>query len=934
MRAGRTRLVGRSRELGALHRALSSTRAGEFRAVVVSGEAGIGKSRLLVEFTETVGSETLVVTGQCVDSGVVPLPYVAVTAMVAELVRSIGAEGVLAAGGPTADALGVLVPGLAEVRDGTGADRVHTAVAELLRVVARERPLVVIFEDLHWADAATLSIIRFLALSLATAPVLLVLSYRKDDVGRMHPLRPMLAELERGRLSETIVLDRLTPDEVAELAHSILGHDAGATELEAILERSEGVPFYVEELVDSLGRSMPGTLRDLLLVRYGQLSVESQAFLRVVAAGGVRVAHELLVAVFEGREGELEDAAREAVAAHLIVADDVAYSFRHALFQEAVHGELLPGERTRFHTAYARALEASPPTVSVLTEIATHWWLARVPDRALATSVAAQDAATIAWASPTAMTLGDRALELWEQVPDAAAVAGIDHPTLLRHTAVAHQFTGSLPRALSLAREALAEWPIGDRIGRAEMLGAAAFIAGQAGDAEGPAFVEEGLALLAEGERDDVRASLLLEKERVAMQVGRFAEGVALGREAYAAAESAGEWRIASMASNLAGVCRIGLGDAGGLEDLEHARELAGEDPQALLRYYVNASNCELMLQRYDRALEIAEAGSRRAEELGVGYAHRTYLEGNAIEALIGLGEWERVQPWNERLAHVVEPSVFSSNFDEHAVWLLTWQGALDRATERLAEAMPLFERFGGLEQQLELPTAATIAELAIFRGDPRAALDRVSIVVGADHRRNAFYDLRLLAVAARAIAALRDLGEVVDDKPYRDALADCRHWPTYARGAALFAAELGEGDWQAVIDDPGPALMRPYAHWRLGAELLEAGDRQGAREHLQLAVQLATGIGAWLVADRASAILRDAGLTDAVAVRADDELTGRERQVLDLIAQGLSNAQIASQLFISGKTVSVHVSAILRKLGASSRTEAVFRARERVASR
>jgi DNA-binding CsgD family transcriptional regulator len=848
---------------------------------------------------------------------------------VSGLVDVVGAETVRDAAGSAADALGLLIPLLGEPRPGTGADRLHAAVAEVVRGIARTRPLVVILEDLHWADGATLSMVRHLASSIVGVPVLLVLSYRSDDVGRLHPVRPLVAELERSRLAESIELSRLSEDEVAQLARALADRAIDVAELEPILERSGGVPFYIEELVGSLGSGLPGTLRELLLLRYERLSPPAQRLLRIIAAGGVTVPHDILIAVADMPESELEDAAREARDAKVLLADEVAYAFRHSLLQEAVHGELLPGERTRFHRRYAEVLESADPSAPVLAEVADHWWLARVSDRALASAVAAEEAASAVWASPSAMALGERALDLWDQVPDAEKVAGIDFATLLARTAVAAQFSGRLPRALELVRDALAAWPPNDRIGRAVVLGKASFIAADAGAPGGLEFIEEALGLLEPGERDDVRAELLLEKERVCMHAGLFPEAVALGREAHDAALAAGSTRIASMSLNLAGVCRVQMGELGGLDDLERAGELAGDDPQALLRFHINASNANLMVFRFERALELTRAGRRWADEFGVGYALRSYIEGNEIDALEGLGRWAGLLAWSERLAATGDSSVPNTSFEERTLYFLIWTGELDRAEVHRRANASKFDRYAPFEQQLRLPLAAVFAELAIERGDPRAALEATELILAPDHRSNPAFDLRLIAIAARAIRALRAGGEEVDDVPFRVALAEASGWHTFAFWNALTLAELGEGPWEPVLQqDAGPARYRPYARWRWGADLLESGDRAGAQEQLTRAAAEADDMGVGLVVLRAGALLRDAGLTSTT--RDDDVLTPREHQVLELIEAGLSNGQIAARLFISTKTVSVHVSAILRKLGAASRTEAVYRARER----
>lgn len=937
MRAGQVALTGREAELAALESALDDTLAGRATTVVLSGEAGIGKTRLLGEFARSARERALVVSGQCADSGAAPLPYAAVTGIVRELVAELGLEEVREAAGPNADALGAVLPSLIDVHGGAGIDRLPGVVTELIARVAQGRPLVVVVEDLHWADGATLAVLRNLVLALGDSRALLVLSYRSDDVGRGHPLRGLLGELRRSRLARDLVLGRLDDPQIERIVGDILGRPPSTSELEDVVERSEGVPFYVEEIASFVGRSLPDTLRDVLLLRYEPLAPSTREVLRVVAAGGVAVPQDILATVFAGREGELEAAAREAIDAQILVATDTGYAFRHALMQEAIHAELLPGERSRIHEAYARAWEDLGAGAAALTAVADHWWQARDAQRALRSAVAAQAVAVESWAMSTGAELGERALELWETTPDAEAVAGIPHAELLSRTSRALHFVARIDRAIALARQAVDEWPEDDPAGLAELHARFAFAAGQSGAAEPLEFVERGLALLTPGEHDGARAALLLEIARAKLMSNELPVAIEAGTEAHDLALAVGDLPTASMAINLRAVARVERGDLGGLDDLQRALELAGDHPQAVLRYYINGSNAFLLLGEFERGLELAREGAARARRLGAGYSVTAMLEGNAMDAAVALGrDWDSVADESARFVRVLEPSVFTAYLRVGILWLRVWQGRFDEAQADWTRGREELERLGALEEQIRLPALVARAELACFLDDPDAALELASEVVAPEHRRFPAHDLRLLAVAARAIAAIRARGGEVDDAPYRAAFTDCSVWPRCATWEAVFAAELGDGPWAAVIETPGPANLRPYARWRWAEQLLAAGDRAAAREQLVDAVAEAERIGVGAVAAPARALLRDAGLDDpalddAAAESGErDELTPRERQVLDLVAEGLSNAQIATRLYISGKTVSVHVSAILRKLGASSRTEAARMLRDR----
>ncbi|WP_167008644.1 AAA family ATPase [Mumia sp. ZJ430] len=787
-------LVGRAQELATLRDAFADVCAGTPRTVVVAGEAGIGKSRLLAEFVARVGSDeaALVLRGWCADSGSGPLPYAALDGVLRDLVAALGAERTLEAAGPGADALGLVAPRLIDVRTDVGPGRLPDVVAGLLAAVGRERPMVVVIEDLHWADESTRATVARLARTGTDESVLLVLSFRSDDVGRGHPLRTTMAELERARLITRVDLPRLDPTEVAQLAAALLDAEDVGPGLADLVERSEGVPFFVEELVGFLGVDLPDSLRDMLLLRYSRLSAGAQEFCRQVAAAGARAPYDLLADAL-GAEAiaHAEPAAREAVEAAVLEGDEDGYVFRHALVQEAVVSELLPGERRRLHSAYAQALETSPATVARQSAIADHWWRARVLDKALAAAVIGSQAADRAGSWTTAAALGERALELWEMVPGAETVAGMPHHELLARVADSVRSTTRLERALALSHQALAEWPDDDRYGLAGALDDAAVIAAQAGSTEGRAFLDRALALVPPGDNDKVRATLLVTKSRDAMLDGRSIEAIASATACYETATAAGSTREVSLALNMRGVCRVTIGDAGGFDDLERCRELAGDDWIYLSRCYTNTSEAHLMWGRYETALALASEGARRSRGLGSGWSTDAMLEGNAAEAMIALGRWDEAAAWYERAIPLVSDSMFAVYLRERWAWLQMWRGDVESAEAIARAKLADWKRFGRLEQQVRTRVAAMLGELALLRGDPHEALRLAHEVLfwRDDQDRSPAYELPVAVVAARAIGVLRRSGaeDVPDVAPYRALVEECESWPTYPVLAALF---------------------------------------------------------------------------------------------------------------------------------------------------
>ncbi|MBG6237645.1 DNA-binding CsgD family transcriptional regulator [Mycetocola sp. CAN_C7] len=969
-------MIGRESELTELRSALAGVLLGIPRGVVVSGEAGIGKTRLFEEFLVEASRDAIVVSGQCVDLGAVGAPYAPIKGVMRGLVDEIGAEALLEAGGPGRDALTALLPELgdATVDRNAGLNRLHETVAVVLETVSLRSPIVVVIEDLHWADDATLNLLRFLLRVLNRGPILLLLSFRTEDVPRGHPLRGLVSELERSRSVARIDLQRLGRSDVRRQVQEILGGLPDDEAFDSVFSRSEGIPFFVEELVgfdETCEGDLPWTLRELLLARYERLSDEAQHLLRLLSAGGVRVGHDLLVTVYDGDASVLDRVVREAVLANILVADERSYAFRHALVREAIHADLLPGERTRFHTRFAEALEAVTDHRRVATEISYHWLSAHDAAKAFPASLRAMVEARATYAYGSAAQMGERALELWDQVPDAESVANRKKVDLIAQTASALRNAGEEERALAMVNLALAECPRDDALRYARLLRDKAMYLGNSGRPGSITLLREALELVPSGSTGlagtsglagttltaaELRSALLTGLAGRLMIEGRFVEAKTVAREGLDEAQAAGSDRHASIASNIYGAALI---DAGEIDEghvhLDNARRLAENDTSAMLRYRVNASDAEYLLGHYATALQIAELGIARAHELGVERSSGIILQSNAVDPLIALGEWDRADHLVDRALTLLPSAVFNAYLQRARIFLMLWRGDVDGAARLYRSLRAGFLALAHVEMQVTLGHARLAAELALARNDPEQAWSDVSVLLGPEHRMYPGYDLPLLATAARVLAVLRsgDSGlaareDATAEARMRELATDLAFWPTSPVWLPVFEAELSgaDGDGQdpdawrlageAIAGDAAaPAHLHSYALLRTGRAHAEAGDRASATASLQAAVAEAGLLGAGLISTEAAAVAARAGIAlDGQPMRQTRdaaELTARERQVLELIAQGLSNRQIGEQLFISAKTASVHVSAILRKLGASTRTEAAFLARELV---
>ncbi|WP_188110483.1 helix-turn-helix transcriptional regulator [Aeromicrobium ginsengisoli] len=937
-------LIGRDADLRELDALYAQVVAGEPRAVVVAGEAGIGKSRLLAEFTARNADSARILRGQCVDLGEVATPYAPITAVLRELVDQAGTERVLEAAGPGWDTIGVLLPELGDhVAGGANENRLHEGVALLLEHFARERPVIVVIEDLHWADEATLTVLRFLLRAVASGPIMIVLTYRSDDVHRGHPLRVFLTEIERGRRAKRLELRRLTRAQVRKQAQSILGRTPDFDLVESVFERSEGVPFFVEELLASEDSILPETLRDVLLARYERLDDATQYFLRVVSAGGQRVEHDLVEDVFDGGPEQLDAAARAAVVANVLMVDDSAYTFRHALVREAVHGDLLPGERTRFHGRYAEAL-AGREKPGDITEIAYHWHAANNHAKAFPAKIAAMRSASQAYAYATAAQMGERALEIWDAIDDAESVAGMPRSKLMGKVAAYLHTAGEPERALGTITLAIALGDVdGPDLARHLMLKAQCLQ--NTAKLGAIPLLREALELVPPGANESLRATILYRLAARYMIEGAQPNAVDMATQALELAQEISDPEAASVASNIRGVARAHGGDVeGGLADLEQAKDLAEGNSDALLRFRVNYSDMLNLLGRYDESVAVADEGLDRSRELGVERSSGAILASNMIDPLFARGEWERANRLLDRVIALSPPLTFRVYLLRAKVWSTLWRGDLEAAERMFKHWSPHMVALAEVEVQTRLQYVRLAGELALAQDDAAAAWGHLSHVISAEFRSLPGHSVVIYAEAARALARLRADGSTevdVDDaeKRLREAIDADSFWPNSHHWHAVVDAELGgptrTGDgvaeWQRALEGAEALLAqtRPYLLLRLGMAQHGAGQRSEAVETLEQAIDAANTLGAGLITNQARTFAQRAGLPLGGAPGRHEtgsvELTAREQQVLDLIAEGLTNRQIGERLFISVKTASVHVSAILRKLGASSRTEAAM---------
>ena len=757
---------------------------------------------------------------------------------------------------------------------------------------------------------------------------------------------------------------------------AIAGHELDAALLDSIHTRSGGNAFFAEELLVAAGEDgtaeLPQTLRDLLLTRITHLAEPTQELLRVASAAGQRVDPELLAAAVSLDEIALYGALRKSVGRQVLVPDPTAgierYVFRHALLQEAIYDDLLPGERTRLHSAFARTLEArAAGDPSRAAELAYHWFAAHDLPNALESSVKAGAAAEARYAFPEALEQYERAIDLWDHVPDAEGRAGCDRVDLLARLAGVARFheparaVAHIQTAIRLVDEA--DDPIRNGLLN-ERLGRYAWIAGRA-DVSKLAY-RTAIRLIPPTPPSAARARAVAGLAQILMLGGRFEESRRLTDEALGLAAAVGAREIEGHALNTRALDRAVLGEIdAALADLDAALVIAEtlDVVDDIGRAHANRTWVLDTAGRLEDALRAAETGVAVSARLGLMRFFGTHLLCGASDYLYRLGRWDESEAAALRADAAGALGINAILVQELFGRLAMGHGRYEEAAERLRPLAPMAERAEDI--QFIGPVQASLAELALWEGRPDDAVGHVTTALrlvdfSPEVRIGEIYaiglraqaDVAELARARRtpelergAVAAGEQLLEVirqrhadiVGERPVFTALSEA--WLSLAEAEATRLHRRPEPEAWAACARAWDALARPYvvayARWREAeARLAARGDRDLAAAALRAANETAGRLGAVPLAREVAALAARARLdlepgerggtpTEEPDDAAGFGLTAREREVLGLVALGRTNRQIATELFISENTAGVHVSNILGKLGVASRGEA-----------
>jgi DNA-binding CsgD family transcriptional regulator len=947
-------------------------------SVLLGGDAGVGKTRLLAELRSAAAAAGMrVMVGHCIDLGDAAPPYLPFSEMFSRLAtEDPGTARQLAQQHHATSRLAFRIADSATAPIGRGdlLDDVHSALSEL----GAGGPVLVVVEDAHWADRSTQDMLSLLLTRGFDVPVSIVVSYRTDDLHRRHPLRPALAQWSRLGQVHRMLLPPLSDADVSGLVRSLHAEPLAESTVHGIVSRAEGNAFFAEELVGAteagVGR-VPDDLAGLLLIRLDSLDDTTRSVVRAASVSGRRVPHALLSAVVGLPADALDTAVRTAVERNILVPATNGYSFRHALLAEAVYDDLLPGERTRLHAAYVRALSTAGQDADA-ADVARHARAARDLETAVRAGIRAGAEAMEVGGPDEAAQQYEHVFEVVQRTPDLAP--DIDRIDLLAAWVDALMAAGQSVRAISVARQQVEQ--MGEGSEPVDQARALAVMAGAALIEDSWLALEtarEGLLLVPPEPRSDstamlssrTRARLLSVSARASLGYRRLDDVLEAGAEAIDLGERLGMTTVVADVTTTLARLKEYTGDpkssATSLENVIDAAVARGDTSAELrARHHLGGVH----LGEGDLALAFAayRTGAERAAQLGRPWAPYG-IDSRVLAAICAhmSGDWQSAEELVD-VAGSNPPAIAEAGLGAAELLLAAGRGrsdavaGLDRirqfwtfdgliAVTSAFAAIDLYGDAGDLDGAIAVhdEAVALLTQMWEHHGYPaRVRLSALLLahlavraaVAGQSERQSLFERGQvLLADARQAYARSADQPQQVGPEARAWAARADAEFARLSWIAGIEPVDAGElaARWETSVEEfvrLGNRFEEARSRTRWAA-VLRSGEPKRASQQADIAAAIATELRAVPLLDELRSVVGSAGRSAGPAARSVTHragLTQREAEILALVAEGRSNGEIGKRLFISTKTVSVHVSNVLAKLGASGRTEAAAIGRDR----
>jgi class 3 adenylate cyclase len=836
-------IVGRAAELAAISAAYAGMRAGQSQVLLITGEAGIGKTRLVEELAGQVRSAadgTRMRVGASAPMAGAALAY-------GPFVAALGNEA------------GWLLADDGEANMLTARHRLFVRVLDLLAGLAARSPLVLVLEDLHWADESSRELLTFLAVRLRPERVMVVGTLREEEL--TDAVRRWLAELEHRPGVTRLRLGRMPDTEIAELVAGAMPDGPSPDHMAAVVAAADGNPLFAKELASADPGGSPASITDAVLAKASALTPQARAVIDQLSVADGGLSHGLLAATIRLPEARLLAAARAGVTSGLLAPTGDGYSFTHALIRQAIYSQLLPSKRRLLHRRLAEALADRPGSDPGL--LARHWQLADVPDRAAVAALLAARRAVSVRAYPEAKKNYALAIELADGRPEA-------EPGLLEEAARAASLAGDPEQAAAWAADALARSDAAGPVDRARRLERLGRYRWEMGDPRTAIDATEQAMFLLETEPpSQLQARVLAALATRRVFLGEADAALPLVERAMTVAQQTGADAVHAHGLATLGIIEAEYGDLeAGLDDLQASFTLAcrAGSVEDTIRAAANRVYLLYCAGRFAEAVEVARAGRNAAAALGAPPTMTAGIGNNAVGALIASGRWAEADRLLAELM-VESPTNFARYLQLYQLELAVGRGETERATNLAATLRKSPE-----DPRLFGPLHICLAEQALAARDlAAAAAEVIDGLTALSDAGMAEEEIRLLAAGARLAAdlALRPASARPRDIPDGwDRLA-----ATLAGKARLIVAEHGAGrpylaafgaqvaneetrrlgrDTDAMWRDVAEAWQaagwpywEAYARLREAAAALEAGRHEHAARALAACRGLAAELGA-----------------------------------------------------------------------------------------